>query len=236
MQENHVASPTAPSVIQAVARSLTCRYGDFSHGNKANPLNELLYIMCSVQTTRANYERTYSRLKQGFPTAQSLREAAAEDIAKVIADGGLSMQKAMKIKVLLEQITNDFGRPTLAPLRHMTDSQCERYLLSLYGVGKKTARCIMMYSLGRQVFPVDTHCWRVSRRLGWVRRTRPDGSCSPSDMDRLQAKIPSALRYCLHVNMISLGREFCSSATPKCSQCPISTFCKQVGVKAGGRR
>ncbi|MEZ5304792.1 MAG: endonuclease III domain-containing protein [Verrucomicrobiales bacterium] len=111
-----------------------------------------------------------------------------------------------------------FGKLSLADLRRLPDGEVEAFLTSLKGVGKKVARCVMMYSLDRQVFPVDTHCWRIARRLGWVRPTQKDGHCSERDMDRLQERIPPARRYSLHVNMVSLGRGFCltsnRNATP----------------------
>ena len=137
---------------------------------------------------------------------------------------------------LFDIIVAKFGEPTLKPLRKMSDKDAEAFLLSLPGVGKKVARCVLMYSLGRQVFPVDTHCWRIARRLGWVRPTQKDKHCAPRDMDRLQSKIPPELRYSLHVNMISLGREFCSQAAPRCDECPISAWCPKIGVPQIGKK
>jgi endonuclease III len=112
----------------------------------------------------------------------------------------------------------------------MSDDECEQFLLGLPGVGTKVARCVMMYSLDRQVFPVDTHCWRICRRLGWVRRTTPDGNCSRRDADRLQSRIPPELRRSLHVNMVSLGKRLCLAGSPRCDECPIGRLCRRTGV------
>jgi len=109
-----------------------------------------------------------------------------------------------------------YRKPTLTPLKHMTNNECERFLTSLPNVGKKVARCIMMYSLDRQVFPVDTHCWRICRRLGWIKQTRKGYSCPPRDMDRLQSIIPPDLRYSMHVNLVSHGRTVCTETKPRC--------------------
>ena len=96
----------------------------------------------------------------------------------------------------------------------------------------------MLYSLGHEVFPVDTHCWRISQRLGWIRSTSRDGVCSKRDMDRLQEKIPAKLRFSLHVNMISLGREICIDGRPRCNLCPLKQLCRSASparvFKAGG--
>lgn len=212
--------------IATVAAILSAAYGDHRHGNKSNPLHELLYILCSLQTNETLYLSSYRRLWAAFPTVQDLADAEEREIAGAIEIGGLSRQKANVIKQILAKLETDFGKPTLAPLRDSSDADCEAYLLSLPGVGKKTARCVMMYSLGRKVFPVDSNCWRICRRLGWVRATRPDKSCSPRDMDRLQLRIPPNLRFALHVNMVSHGRECCLPSRPACEVCCIRKYCK----------
>jgi len=217
--------------VRTVARRLSARYGDFTHFNRKNPLEELLFILCSIQTNEALYRSTYRSLRLAFPRLELLSAASVRDIAKAIELGGLANQKARMIKVLLTQVIDQFGRPSLATLKKMGDDECEQFLTSLHGVGKKTARCVMMYSLGRAVFPVDTHCWRICRRLAWVRPTRPDRSCSPKDMDRLQSKIPGDARFSLHVNMVSLGRDVCTSGVPSCDPCVIRSYCRRIGVK-----
>jgi endonuclease III len=219
-----------PSAIRKVAAALKASYRDFNHHNLKNPLDELLFIICSTKTGEASYRSTYRALKQTFPTHLRVAEAPAEYIARPMASGGLSNQKAKAIREIYDVLVEKFGEPTLAPLRKMSDADAESFLLSLPGVGKKVARCVMMYSLGRQVFPVDTHCWRIARRLGWVRPTQKDKHCAPRDMDRLQAKIPPELRHSLHVNMISLGREICTPANPRCNECPIFAYCPRIGV------
>ncbi|TAJ82291.1 MAG: endonuclease III [Gallionellaceae bacterium] len=220
-----------PSGVWKVAAALKNRYRDFNHYNLKNPLDELLFIICSTKTGEAGYRDTYRSLKQIFPTHLQVAEAPAEYIARPMVSGGLSNQKSKAIREIYDVLVERFGEPTLASLRKMDDAEAEAFLLLLPGVGKKVARCVMMYSLGRQVFPVDTHCWRIARRLGWVRPTQKDKHCAPRDMDRLQSKIPPGLRYSLHVNMISLGREICTSSAPQCDGCPITAWCLRIGVR-----
>ena len=225
-----MASPKYSSTVFDVAAALKKRYCDFNHYNLKEPLDELLFIICSTKTGEASYRSTYRLLKETFPTHLRIAEAPAEYIARPIVSGGLSNQKAKAIRSLLDMVVEKFGEPTLEPLRNMSDGEAETFLLSLPGVGKKVARCVLMYSLGRQVFPVDTHCWRIARRLGWVRPTQKDRHCAPRDMDRLQSKIPPELRYSLHVNMISLGREICTPTAPRCDECPLTAWCPRIGV------
>ncbi len=221
-----------PKGIQAVAVALRRRYGDHDHYNRRNPLDELLFIICSTQTTESSYRRTFRELRREFPTFSRLAEAPAEYLAKPLEPGGLSNQKAKSMRRIFDAIEETFGKLSLAPLREYDDAACEEFLTALPGVGKKVARCVMMYSLDREVFPVDTHCWRIARRLGWVRATTGDGHCSDRDMDRLQNRIPAALRYTLHVNFVSFGREICTASKPACDQCPIARHCRRIGVRA----
>ncbi len=225
-----MASQKYPLSVINVVAALKHRYRDFNHYNLKNPLDELLFIICSTKTGEASYRSTYRSLKETFPSHYQIAEAPAEYIARPIVSGGLSNQKAKAIRDLFDIIVEKFGEPTLNPLRKMSDKEAETFLLSLPGVGKKVARCVLMYSLGRQVFPVDTHCWRIARRLGWVRPTQKDKHCAPRDMDRLQSKIPPELRYSLHVNMVSLGREICTATSPRCDECSILALCPKTGV------
>ncbi|MBK7984014.1 MAG: endonuclease III [Candidatus Competibacteraceae bacterium] len=225
-----MSSARYPKNIRQVAAALAERYGDFDHYNLKEPLDELLFIICSTKTSESSYRRTFEQLKQAFPTPRHLAEAPAEYIAKPIATGGLSGQKSRAIRAILDALATRFGVPTLEPLRDMTDRDAEAFLTALPNVGNKVARCVLLYALGRQVFPVDTHCWRIARRLGWVRRTQKDGRCTSDDADRLQSRIPLELRFSLHVNLISLGREICTASTPVCDACPINHCCRRIGA------
>jgi endonuclease III len=222
--------PRPPDGIESVAALLTDRYRDHAHYNRKNPLEELLFILCSVKTSEKSYRRVYAGFRREFPSFDRLAEAPAERLAEPLVPGGLYRQKSLALRKTMDAIITRFGRLTLAPLRGFPDEQCERFLTSLPGVGLKVARCVMMYSLGRAVFPVDTHCWRVARRLGWVRPTTTDRHCSDRDMDRLQTKIPPHLRFSLHVNFLSLGREICTARNPDCPRCPVAGHCRRVGV------
>jgi len=211
--------------MRRIAGILTIRYADFEHYNRRNPLEELLFIICSVQTQESGYRKTFNALRRKFPRLEVMARATAAEITKPLKPGGLYRNKSRQIKKILRRLISEFGRPTLSPLSKMSDPECEAFLTSLPGVGLKVARCVMMYSFRREVFPVDTHCWRISRRLGWIRQTRL-GICTKKDMNRLQDKIPPSLRLSLHVNMIALGREICRDDRPRCEVCPLCSRCR----------
>jgi endonuclease III len=219
-----------PANINSIAKELKKRYKDFGHYNRENPLDELLLILCSVKRGEKVYHRAFKSLKRAFPTFEKLNQASVKELTKQIEWGGLQNQKARSLKKISTAITRKFGKLSLAPLRKMTDEECEEFLCSLHGVGKKVARCVMLYSLGMKVFPVDTHCWRISKRLGWIKANGKHQFCTSKDMDVLQDLVPPKLRLSLHVNMVSLGREFCLARSPKCYHCPITHYCLKHGV------
>ncbi len=223
-------STKPPKYVADIAAGLKKRYRDFDHYNLKDPLDELLFIICSTKTEEASYRNSFRALKESFPTHNAIAAADAGSIARAIVGGGLSNQKAKAIRNLLDAVVARFGEPSLKLLRSMGGDGAEDFLVSLPGIGKKIARCVLMYSLGQKVFPVDTHCWRIARRLGWIRPTQKDGHCAPRDMDRLQSKIPLKLRHSLHVNMVSLGREICTAIAPKCGKCPLVDWCLRIGV------
>ena len=210
--------------VAEIAKALSQEYKDFAHHNKRNPLDELIFIICSVKRREQVYLYSYKALKEKFPSYRKLLEAPTEQIAQVLTSAGLQNQKASMIKNVLSSITKEFGKPTLSPLNNMTDSECEKYLAGLSGIGKKVSRCVMLYSFDRQVFPVDSNCWRISQRLGWIKKT----SLGSRQMDTLQSIIPPHLRFSLHVNMVSHGRSICKAQNPFCSNCMIIPYCKQL--------
>lgn len=216
--------------IYLIDALLKKQYNDYNHSNKSNPLNELIYIILSIQTPEKSYQDAYIKFKHAFPKFTDILNSTPNKIERVIKQSGLSKQRSIAINKSVSHVNKKFRKSTLAPLKKCDDKEAEEFLTTLPRVGTKVARCIMMYSLNRQVFPVDTHIWRISRRLGWVRKTRKDSECRTKDMDRLQDKIPPELRYSLHVNMVSLGREICTARNPKCNICSIEKYCKKIGV------
>lgn len=216
--------------IKKVAFGLKKEYKDFAHHNKKNPLDELFFILCSVKRSEKVYVEAFKSLKRNFPRYELLATASESKISRAISWGGLQNQKAAATKQILRHLIESFGRPTLAPLRKMSDESCESFLVNLPGVGKKVARCVMLYSLDRQVLPVDAHCWRISKRLGWKSKGGNSDSCTDTDMDYLQDLIPRALRFSLHVNMVSHGRKICTARSPKCRECVITAFCRKIGL------
>ena len=212
------------SKIDKTAIRLQKEYRDFNHYNRKNPLDELVFIICSIKRNEKICRLAFRDLKRAFPKYKEMAKAPQNKISTILSPYGLQNEKAFAIKEILRTTIKSFGNPTLNPLKMMTDSECENFLVNLRGVGRKVARCVMLYSLGREVFPVDSNCWRICERLGFI-DWRHNKGISPRDMDMLQSRITASLRASLHVNMVSHGRKICLPKNPRCHLCVIRSFC-----------
>lgn len=205
-----------------VTKMLLKVYGHQFLGNKKNPFSELVFILLSSKTPPERYQSAYLRLKRHYPKSDDLAMANWDALAELIKDTGLQNRKAKALVKISQRIKRERGEVSLAFLKHWSDDDAENYLCSLPEISKKSARCILMYSLDRQVFPVDNHCFRICQRLGWVGE---NASLSDRVSDLLQDGVPLELRKDLHVCMVLLGRDFCTPTNPDCAHCPILSFC-----------
>lgn len=191
-------------------------------GNKRNPLDELIYIQLSVRTRETAYQGTYPALRRLVGGAwDRLLSLPDSVVLAVLESGGMARVKLERLRGQLLGIRERFGRVTLAPLRSMPDAEVEAFLRTLPGVGPKVARCVMLYSLDREVFPVDSNCHRVLDRLGFL----PAGLHVKAGHDFLQELVPSRIRLSLHVNLIHHGRDRCLPGPPLCAECPLLSLC-----------
>jgi len=204
-----------------VVELLHKEYKSPNHDNKSDPLDELIFILLSLMTTGPSYSRVYDRLKAEFSDWIGLLELTPKQLSIRIKDAGLSHQKAPRILAILRKIKKEFGGVSLEPLRDMPDRQVEEFLTSLPGVGIKAAKCVMMYSLGRKVLPVDTHVDRISRRIGFIPSQLPINRVH----DELEKIVDPDDRYKYHVNLLSHGQQICFSKKPHCYDCAIRRLC-----------
>lgn len=181
----------------------------------------MVFIILSQMTTSKSFGRVYDRLKDHVPDWARLLDLPTRSLKALIRDAGLSHQKAPRLKAIASRLKLDFGRVTLAPLTRMKDADATCYLTSLPGVGIKTAKCVLMYSLGRAVLPVDTHVWRVARRLRLIDESTP----YPAVHEALEAVVAADRRYGFHVNAVSHGRSVCTALRPRCGRCVLRRLC-----------
>jgi endonuclease III len=204
-----------------VAELLHEAYGSPRHGNKDDSLDELVFIILSQMTTGPSFGRVFDRVKAEHPSWESVAALPVAKLASLINDAGLSGQKAPRLKAIFSKLKDDFGTVTLAPVAEMSDADAEHYLTTLPGVGVKTAKCVLMYSFGRQVLPLDTHVWRLTRRLGLVNAVLP----YPKAHAAAEAAVAPPDRYSIHVNGLAHGRAVCLALRPRCGQCQLRRLC-----------
>jgi len=219
--------PSAARVLRVV-EILDDAYDETLLGNKSNPLDELVYVMLSGQTREDRYQNVFRDFKLRFPRWDMVAKAPRRSILKAIWHAGLADQKSRYIKAIVRRLTIDFGEVSLRALKNMGDADAERYLLTLPGVGVKTARCVLMYSLDRAVFPADIHCLRVMQRLGWIESV--DRS-SQATADRAQDCVPPPHRKRLHIRLVQHGRAICRPL-PRCGPCSLRGICRWPASKA----
>lgn len=216
------------SWFREVARILELCHGTPSLGNKRDPVDELVYIALSRKTREDAYQSTYEQLKRAFPTWERMIDAPLSSVRNIVERGGLGDKKARSLVGALSTIRERFGTCSLAKAARWPDAELERFLCSLPEISRKSAYCVMMYSMGRSVFPVDTHVGRVLQRMGPYRELGFD--LEDLDHKGLQAvlaeAVPPNLRRSLHVNLVVHGREVCKAVAPRCDRCEIRKFCR----------
>jgi endonuclease III len=207
--------------LREVETRLRATYGSPRHHNPEDPLDDLIFLMLSRMTQEVKYVRTYEALRGSLREWKAVRDAPRDDIEVLLTDAGLAATRARQIDGVLREITAREGRLSLDHLREMDDQEAGLYLTSLPGVGDKTAGCVLLYALGRDVCPVDTHVWRVLGRLGAASRT-PWTSARARALER---SIPRGIRGSLHVTVMAHGRAVCRARRPRCGECVISDLC-----------
>ena len=139
-----------------------------------------------------------------------------EDLAKKEEKGFFK-----RIKKILNQIKDEQGDINLDFLELLSASEAKDYLMKLPGVGEKTANCVLLFSLGKPYLPVDTHVFRVAKRLGLI-----DARTSIKEVHRLlQQQLPPSKVYQFHIHMIEHGRKICHARNPQCDSCILRNDC-----------
>ncbi len=223
---------TVRSPRQQLRRAVTAlddAYGRPELAPRYPPVDELVFTVLSQNTADVNTERTFAALKARFPDWSAARDASTEEIEEAIALGGLAHTKAPRIKRILEALSAPGGAPDLDVLDGMTDAEAQDYLVSLPGVGPKTAACVLLFSLGRPVMPVDTHVHRLARRLGIIDAKTTADQAHPLLTELAGADDPEQV-YAAHVDFVRHGRRVCHARRPACGECPLAGFCPSAGL------
>ena len=184
-------------------------------------MEELVSCILSQHTADVNSFPAFTRLRETFEDWGDVVEAGPARLADVIRNAGLANQKAKSIIGCLNEIKARSGEYDLELLRGMPTLEARSWLTSLPGVGPKTASIVLCFSFGRETIPVDTHIFRVSKRLGLI----PASDDEKRAHDTLLGIVPGEMSFRFHVALIQHGRTVCRAPKPDCPSCPVTDLC-----------
>ncbi|MYA60710.1 MAG: endonuclease III [Chloroflexi bacterium] len=211
---------------ETIIDRLVAIYGEFEQTPRYNALDELIFTVLTQHTSDLNAERAFDRLRETIPTWEEVMVADQKLIADAIFHGGMSNQKSKRIKDILADILDRRGALEIDFLREYSLDDAREWLIELPGVGPKTAAVVMSFALGMPAFPVDTHIHRVSKRLGLIdEKTTADAAHGI-----MESKVRPELRFQLHMQLITHGRQICKARRPLCGECALSEDCPSSTV------
>lgn len=213
-------NPLAKRAIKIHERLLEF-YGAPIWRNPLPAIDELVSTILSQNTNDVNRDRGFNALRLRFPTWEQVRDAPAGEVIEAIRPAGLANQKGPRIQQVLRSITEERGSLNLSFLGDLPVEEARAWLMRFNGVGPKTAAIVLCFSLGKAAFPVDTHIYRVTGRIG----LRPERMTVEQAHPHLESLFPPEAYYPAHLNLIRLGREICTARKPYCERCPIVELC-----------
>jgi endonuclease-3 len=204
-----------------VHRRLLALYGEPTWRTPLPVLDELISTILSQNTNDANRDRAFRQLKQQFATWEKVRDAQPEQIIQAIRTAGLANQKGPRIQAILREITQARGSLNMDFLVDLPVKEAWDWLNKFKGVGPKTTSIVLLFSLGKPAFPVDTHIQRVTGRIG----LRPEKMSNEKAHQYLAQVFPPQTYATAHLNLIRLGRELCHPRNPECDRCILNPIC-----------
>jgi endonuclease-3 len=207
--------------IKRILHFLEKEYGIPRHKKKGDPLDLLIQTILSQNTNDRNRDRAYQTLKTRFPKWEDLLKARTGALMQAIRTGGLAGQKARRIRQILQWIKDREGKLSLLFLKKMSSEEIKNTLERLKGIGPKTVHCLLLFGMGRDVFPVDTHVLRLGKRMGFI----PGRMNAEKAHTWMVPLIPKGKSLSLHLNLIRFGREICRAKNPKCEICFLIGEC-----------
>jgi len=197
-------------------------FGEPIWRNPLPAIDELVSTILSQNTNDINRDRAFNALRRKFPAWEQVRDARTKDVIAAIKTAGLANQKGPRIQQVLRAVTEERGALNLDFLAGLPTEEARTWLTKFNGVGPKTAAIVLCFSLNKPAFPVDTHIYRVTGRIG----LRPEKMTVEQAHPYLESVFPPETYYAAHLNIIRLGREICQARKPNCPKCPIIKLCE----------
>lgn len=190
---------------------------------RREPMVELIMTILSQRTTHANEALAFKQMREHYGSWEAIRDADTAELTALIAPSNYAEAKAPHIKATLAQIIRERGEANIDFLENLPVEEGLRWLLSLPGVGVKTASLVLLFNFGKRIMPVDTHVHRVSLRTGLL---APRTSAEKAHIHLLEM-LPSDphILFNFHVSCLRHGQKICTWSAPKCPDCPIKHLC-----------
>ena len=211
--------------MRQISDGLLDVYGPIEWITRRKAIDELVYTILSQHTSDVNSERAFANLMSEFGDFDSVADADEKEIEITIRSGGLSKSKAPRIKKVLNEIRAEVGSFDLSFLAEMPMQNAKEWLMKFNGIGPKTAAIILCFSFQMPAMPVDTHIFRVSKRLGLIGKK----ITAEKAHDLLERVVPSAEVFQFHMFLIRHGRDTCKARRPSCDVCVLSHICPSFG-------
>jgi endonuclease III len=215
--------PPTSRRVRAIRDRLRQVYGIPLAQPHGRPIAELILTVLSQSTNDRNRDVAYLALRERFSVWEAVRDAPVEEIEAAIRPGGISKVKSVRIKAILQAISDSSsdGDLSLDWLSGRSVAEAQGYLTGLPGVGRKTAACVLLFALGMRDVPVDTHVSRVSTRLGLLR----PGAPFEEQHDEMLAFTRPGQELEVHLNLLRHGRRTCHARQPRCEDCVLGPLC-----------
>ncbi len=205
----------------SIAAALTEVYGELDWSRNQDGMDELVSCILSQSTNDINRDRAFERLKSSYESWHAVRFAEIGELTDVIRPAGLANQKAPRIQDVLATIHDKAGEYSIDFLDELSIEEAKDWLVSLKGIGPKTAAIVLCFAYGRLAFPVDTHIYRVSKRIGFIPEKLSANDAHPV----MEAIVPADDYYQFHIQLIQHGRDTCHARKPACERCSITRHC-----------
>lgn len=193
-------------------------------------LDALMRTVLSQNTTDENRDRAYDRMRARFPDWGDVMAADVAQLKDAIRVAGLSNTKAPNMQAFLRWLKRERGNLNLDFLRDLPNQAAVSLLTEHRGIGVKTAYIVLAFAFDRDMCAVDTHVYRILRRVGLV-----SSRCSREKAHtELAPLIPGGQARSYHINMVEFGKTVCTARNPYCEACPVSRLCRYYHEMQGG--
>ncbi len=221
MSDKKARNISKPLSAGWVFSALRDEYGHVEWKPGGDPALELLRTILSQHTSDINSHRAFDNLMQAYKSLDVIANAPVSEIEDIIRTGGLAGIKAARIKAVLSIIKQKTGNYDIGFFRDMELSEAKKWLQDLPGVGPKTAAVVLCFSLGLPAMPVDTHIFRVAKRLSLI-KSRVNATKAH---ELLEALVSPVDVFAFHMYLIWHGRRVCKALRPLCDRCVLASGC-----------